>query len=147
MTSADKWHHRFLAVAKEISTWSKDPSTKVGALLVSPNRRVLIPGYNGFPASVPDRQEYLSSREIKLPLTIHAELNAILTAARDLTGYTCYTYPVPPCPQCLATLVQSKVSKVVTLKPTKEFSDRWNLYSAAYIELLTHISIHYLSEN
>ena len=49
-----KWDERFLRMAKEVSTWSKDPSTKVGAVGVDINRRIKCTGYNGFPRSIRD---------------------------------------------------------------------------------------------
>ena len=68
----DKWDYRFIKLAKEISFWSKDPSTKVGAIAVT-NRRIIATGYNGFPKDIDDSDKRLNDREIKLSYMIHAE--------------------------------------------------------------------------
>ena len=51
----DKWDHRFLALAEHISHWSKDPSTKVGAVITHRSKRVVSMGFNGLPAGVAPR--------------------------------------------------------------------------------------------
>ena len=61
----DKWDHRFLALAEHISHWSKDPSTKVGAVITHRSKRVVSMGFNGLPAGVEDTEERLTNREIK----------------------------------------------------------------------------------
>ena len=61
----DKWKKRFIQLSKEISTWSKDPSTKVGALIISEDRNIVSTGYNGFPRGIEDTEERLNNRELK----------------------------------------------------------------------------------
>jgi dCMP deaminase len=95
---SDKWDMRFLALAAHISSWSKDPSSQVGAVITDGNRIVSL-GYNGFAAKVKDAEERLGDRETKLQLTIHAEENAMIFAKRDLRGCTVYVTH-PPCPRC-----------------------------------------------
>jgi len=108
----DKWHERFLSMAELVGSWSKDPSTKVGAVIVRPDRTIASMGYNGFPRGVKD--EYLD-REHKLLRTVHAEMNAILSAREPFTeyGYTLYVSPLFPCANCAAAIIQSGVSAVV----------------------------------
>ena len=112
MTS-DKWDRRFLELARTVASWSKDPSTQVGAVLVSPDRALVILGYNGFPRGVEDDPACLFDRDTKLAMTIHAEENAILVAQRNLQGFTLYVWPIPPCSTCAAKIVQVGISRVV----------------------------------
>jgi dCMP deaminase len=90
--SSQKWHNRFLDLAKFISGWSKDPSTKVGAVIVDKNKRIVSVGYNGFPKDVKDDNR-LYDRESKYLIIIHAEINAILFANKSLDDCILYTYP------------------------------------------------------
>ena len=73
-------------------------------------------GYNGFPRGVGDFPELYEDREIKLMRTIHAEVNAIITARRDLTGCTLYVSPLHPCSNCAAIIVQSGIKRIVHKK-------------------------------
>jgi dCMP deaminase len=105
-----KWDERFLSLAELVGSWSKDPSTKVGAAIIRPDRTIASLGYNGFPRGVSD--EYLD-REHKLLRTVHAEMNAILSAREPLNGCTLYVSPLFPCANCAAAIIQSGVSAVV----------------------------------
>lgn len=121
-----KWDRRFLRLAREVALWSKDPSTKVGAVIVDPNtRRVLGLGYNGLPAGVNDTHDRLNDRALKYAMTVHAELNAILNAVASVRGATLYTWPLPPCSNCMAAAIQSGILKVVSIHPSDEHLDRW----------------------
>ena len=71
-------------------------------------------GFNGLPRGVPDDVELLRERDRKLAVIIHAEVNALLFARRDVTGHTLYTWPLPPCSNCAALIVQSGVTRVVS---------------------------------
>ena len=77
----DKWDKRFLELAKHISLWSKDPSTKVGCVVVGEDREIRSTGFNGFPRGIEDDHGRLSDRAQKYPLICHAEENAIMHAA------------------------------------------------------------------
>ena len=118
-----KWDTRFLGLAAHISSWSKDPSSQVGAVITDGNRIISL-GYNGFAAGVNDTSERLEDRHCKLNLTIHAEENAMIFAKRDLTGCTVYVTH-PPCPRCASKLVQEEVSRIVFLSPSDDFLSRW----------------------
>lgn len=109
----EKWDKRFLSLAQNVSTWSKDPSTKVGAVIVDDKRRIVSVGYNGFAAKVDDIEERYNDRSIKYEMIIHGEINAILFANRDLSGCTLYTYPFMPCSRCAAIVIQSGINRVV----------------------------------
>jgi dCMP deaminase len=116
-----EWDARFMKLALEVSDWSKDPKRHVGAVVVSPDKRQFSVGYNGFPQGVADLKDRLTSEE-KNELMVHAELNALLNARRDLTGWTLYT-TFPPCLDCAKAIAQSGVKRVVALKA--DCSDSW----------------------
>ena len=83
-----KWELRYLEMAKLVSTWSKDPSTKVGAVIVDSDNTVISVGFNGLPRRIQDTDQRLNNRDIKLKMIIHAEINAIITAKRPLNETT-----------------------------------------------------------
>ncbi|MBF0470957.1 MAG: dCMP deaminase family protein [Gammaproteobacteria bacterium] len=118
-----KWDTRFLGLAAHISSWSKDPSSQVGAVITEGNRIVAL-GYNGFAAGVNDTPERLQDRACKLNLTIHAEENAMIFAKRDLSGCTVYVTH-PPCPRCASKLIQEEVARIVSIQPSSDFLSRW----------------------
>ncbi len=119
------WDQRFLDLAAHVATWSKDPSTQVGCVIVRPDKTVASLGYNGFPRGVQDNSFRLTDRTIKLAYTVHSEPNAIAAAREPLHGYTCYTYPFPPCSNCAGLLVQSGIARVVAPWPTAAQLERW----------------------
>lgn len=108
----EKWDLRFLKLADEISTWSKDPSTKVGAVITDGNLLVSV-GYNGLPIGMKD-DERINDREWKYKTIIHGEINAIHHANRSLEGCTLYTVPFMPCSVCASQIIQVGISRVVT---------------------------------
>lgn len=121
----EKWDKRFLEMARLVSTWSKDPSTKVGAVITDGQKKIISLGYNGLPQWVPDDQEILHNREEKYKFIIHAEVNAILqanTSSYDFIAGTIYTYPFLTCPQCAAMIIQAGIMRVVSYKCIE---DRW----------------------
>ena len=122
---SQKWDKRFLRLAAEIACWSKDSSTKVGAVIVDPQRRIVSTGYNGLPAGVDDDPAMLADRDTKLSLTLHAEHNAILFAQRSLADCTLYVWPMPPCAHCAAQIAQVGIARVVSGRPTPEQAERW----------------------
>ena len=110
-----KWDIRFLKLATHISEWSKDPSTKVGCVVVGPDREIRSTGFNGFPRGIQDSDDRLTNRDLKYPLICHAEENAIMHAARiglALKGCTAYV-TWPPCTRCARSLIQAGVSEIV----------------------------------
>lgn len=139
-----KWDLRFLRIAEEVRLWSKDPGTKVGCVLVN-ERRILSTGYNGFPATISDDLERYIDRDFKLSITVHAEANAILNAAKNGTkveGSTLYV-TFPPCSQCASAVIQAGVAKVVCPDPASA-PERWrsnfiaanNLFYEAGVQVL-----------
>lgn len=116
------WDKRFLELAHVISTWSKDISTKVGAVIVRQDKTIASVGYNGFARGVRDDQSLLENRTLKLLRTIHAEENAILHARERLDGYTLYVTPLHPCGTCAAKIIQVGITRIVTIPAHVE---RW----------------------
>lgn len=116
-----KWDHRFLDMAKLVAEWSKDSSTRVGCCLVDQKNRVISLGFNGSPHGVTDHH---ITRDEKIARTLHAEMNAVLFAARDMAGATAYVTH-PPCSSCAAVLVQKEIARVVFPKPSEDFLSRW----------------------
>ena len=108
------WHLRFLDLAKLVSTWSQDPSTKVGSVITDSDNRIVSIGYNGFPKGIKD-DERLDNRDLKYKMVLHAEENAILFAKQSLVGCTIYTYPLLPCSNCAARLIQTGIKRVVSV--------------------------------
>ena len=115
------WDKRFIEQAKLIASWSKDPSTKCGCVIVDKYHRVIGQGYNGFPSGFPDDFDLWNNRETKLDLVIHAEENAILFSKRDLVGCTIYTVPMPPCSRCAGKIAQAGIRRVVAPRASKEY--------------------------
>lgn len=119
------WHSRFLDMAALVSSWSKDPSTKVGAVIVDDSNRVVSLGYNGFPRGVLDTPERLLDRETKYAMTLHAEENALLLSPRSVAGCTVYATHCP-CASCAAKIIQAGVRRVISPVPSEEFLSRWS---------------------
>ncbi len=115
----NKWDRRFLLLAKQISTWSKDPSTQVGAVLVRPNKTICSVGFNGFPAGFNDSPKLYNDRELKYKAVKHAEENAILFSSEPIDGYTMYVYPLAPCSLCAGDMAQKSIGRVVTMLSEK----------------------------
>lgn len=119
----NKWDIRFMELAKFISSWSKDPSTKVGAVIIDSNHRIVSVGFNGYPQHIPD--DDLHDRERKYAKIIHAEMNALLFAQRNLEQCEIFVYPMAPCSQCASAIIQSGIHRVVTIKATEKQYERW----------------------
>ena len=120
-----KWDKRFIALARHISQWSKDPSTKVGCVVVGEDRQIMSTGFNGFPRGIED-DERLSDRSKKYPLICHAEENAIMQAARvgvSLRGCTVFV-TWSPCSRCTRSMIQAGITKIV-FPDDQDIPERW----------------------
>jgi len=121
----NKWDTRFLDLAKLVSTWSKDPSTQVGAVIIRPNKTIVSTGFNGFPQKMEDNATLYLTREEKYSRIIHAEINALLFATDSIKDCTLYTFPFAPCDRCCVQMIQAGITKIVAPKATKEQLERW----------------------
>jgi dCMP deaminase len=102
----DHWDERYLGIAKQVSKWSKDHSTKVGAVIADANRRVVALGFNGFPKKVCDSTDRISERDKKYKMVVHAEANVALIAGPGAYGGTVYVYGAPVCSHCAGILIR-----------------------------------------
>ena len=117
-----KWNMRFLQMAQLISKWSKDSHTKVGCVIVAPDKTILSVGYNGFPRGVDDTKPSRQKRPTKYEFYVCAEANALLNAGKNgtnLAGGILYV-TMPPCTRCTGLIIQSGIREVIYLEPEIE---------------------------
>ena len=110
------WDEYFMGLAHLSALRSKDPSTQVGACIVSEDKKVVGIGYNGFPRGCSD-DEFPWERDggfidTKYAYVVHAELNAILNSNQDLRGCTVYV-SLFPCNECAKAIIQSGITRIV----------------------------------
>lgn len=138
----------FMNVALAISEKSKDPSTKVGAVLVKPDMKVASLGFNGFPRRMPDNPEYLSNpefRDQKLKRMVHAEINAIhLSESATTEGYH-LVVTRHPCGDCALQIACTGITDVWYLR-NEDYENRWveSINDAKQIFEETGIRTHYI---
>ena len=153
-----KWDNRFMRLAREISTWSKDPSTCIGAVIVNDEHRILATGYNGFPRGIADTEERLNDREQKYPLIVHGEMNALLGALYNgvsVKGATLYVWGLPVCAECTKNVIQSGIARVVITyheHSPEKWQTQWNnlskpMYQEAGVSLSYMNELHCAFEN
>jgi dCMP deaminase len=114
-----------LDLADLVATRSRDPNTKVGAVILRPDNTIAAAGYNGFPRGTYDDDEIYADKTRKLLRVVHAELNAILTSREPLHGYTLYVSPLHPCSQCAAAIIQSGIKTVIARTDPSRESTTW----------------------
>lgn len=119
-----KWDLRFLELAKLVSTWSKDPSTKAGAVITK-GRDVISLGFNGFPSPMEDKPEWYANRDEKYSRVVHCEVNALIKSKRDVGGCTLYTWPFACCDRCVVQMAQAGIGAFVFPAPTADALVRW----------------------
>ena len=120
------WDKRYLGLAKEVSTWSKDPSSKIGAVAIGSKGQVLAQGYNGFPRGIYDGDIRYNNREIKYQYIVHAEQNVIYNATYNgvsLDGATLYVWGLPVCSECAKGVVQVGIKRVIM--PVADYPATW----------------------
>jgi dCMP deaminase len=113
------WDDYFMGIALLSAQRSKDPNTQVGACVVSPNKRIIGIGYNGFPAGCSDDVLPWSREgdflDTKYPYVCHAELNAVINSREtNLQGCTLYV-ALFPCNECAKIVIQSGIKEIVYL--------------------------------
>jgi dCMP deaminase len=142
-----KWDRRFLALAQQVASWSKDPSTKTGAVIVRPDNSIASLGYNGFPKRTSDAPEQYENRELKYSKIVHCEMNALLSARERVDGYTLYTWPFLTCDRCAAHVIQAGIGRVVAPECPDHLKERWAAtfekakayYAEAGIQVVTYV--------
>lgn len=119
------WQERFSKLADMVSGWSKDPSTKVGAVIVAPNKTIVSVGFNGAPAGFDD-DWVLETRERKLLYTMHAEANAIWFSDKSKLAGSSIFVTHPPCKDCADKIIDAGILEVYYTSPDQKFFQRWN---------------------
>lgn len=115
--TALKWKRRYLRLAREIRTWSKDPSKQIGAIIVNDSGRVISQGYNGFPADVQDDPALLNDKVKKRELMVHAEANTIYNVVgASAAGCTMFVSGLPVCHECAGLIIRAGIKKVIADK-------------------------------
>lgn len=137
---SSKWQARFLALTKEVASWSKD-STQVGAVIVRPDRTVASVGFNGFPRGVDDSMDRINNRSTKLLFTLHAELNAILASKEPLIGYSLFVWPFQPCAQCASAIIQSGIKEVYCPYNDHLAQERWRESFIAALQMFDEAGV------
>lgn len=136
------WDNYFMMLAQAVSVKSKDPRTQVGCVIVDNDNRIISTGFNGFPVGIQD-DDRLVDRDTKLELIIHAEVNALTFARRDLTGCTLYVWPIPPCSRCAVQIIQAGIKRVVSPKAT----GTWRLSCNVGNDLFKEAGVEYVEYN
>lgn len=142
------WTDYFLAMAHLVASKSKDPSTKVGCVVITEDKVVAATGYNGLPRGVEDKAERME-RPTKYLWTSHAEENAVAQAARvgmKLKGGTAFVTHMP-CSRCARTLIQAGIERVIidrgtTSMPQEEFDVAQQMFKEAGVDVAQIVEFH-----
>lgn len=118
----DKWDIRYFSLALEIATWSKDPSKQVGAICVSPDKRGIVCGYNGFPRNITDSEKLLKDKKLKNKLMVHAEANCVVNSRTLLVNWTMHVTKAP-CTECAKLMINAGIKRVVCPSPGGSWKD------------------------
>ncbi len=122
----DKWVKRYIRLAKEVSTWSRDPSRKIGAVAIGNKGQVLAQGFNGFPRNILDDYR-LDIREEKYKYVVHAEMNCIYNATYNgisLDGAKMFVWGLPVCSECSKGIIQVGIKRVYW-SAAEKIEDKW----------------------
>lgn len=111
-SNQQSWDQYFMKIAETVAEKSKDPSSKMGCVIVDRNKRVVSLGYNGLIQGADESIMTLSERPMKYYFVIHSEMNALLFAHQDLAGCTVYNR-IATCDNCLKYCLQAGVTRFV----------------------------------
>lgn len=128
MDLMSNWPKRYMSLAKEVASWSKDPSTKVGAVAVGSKGQVLSQGYNGFPRGIADSEHRYQIKVEKYKYVVHAEMNCIYNATYNgvsLDGADMYIYGLPVCSECAKGIIQVGVKKIFVSEECITAQPKW----------------------
>jgi len=141
----DTWDIRYLSLAEQVASWSKDPRTQVGAVIVGSKKQILSQGYNGFPRGIEDSEDRLNDRPTKLKLVVHAEMNCIYNASfsgASLQHSTLYVWGLPVCSECAKGVIQVGVKKVFMCHPV-DIDDKWKQSSEDTFAMFKEAKVEY----
>jgi dCMP deaminase len=139
-TRRRKWDQRLVKLAREVASWSKDPSTKVGCVIRGDNPRHVAVGYNGFPRGIEDTPERLSDRGTKNLLMQHAERSALDNATFDTAGATLVTTFFPCC-DCAKSIVSKEIKSVVVASTGLPEHEPWSSQAKQSREILIEAGV------
>ena len=113
------WDQMFMGVALLVANRSKDPSTQVGSVIVSPDNKIVSTGYNGLPNGCSD-DEFPWEREgdfldVKYTYITHSEINCIINSYGNLRNHRLYV-TLFPCSECAKVVIQSGIKEVIYLE-------------------------------
>lgn len=130
------WHEYFFNIMKAAAMRSKDPNTKVGAVIVNSDKKIVGIGYNGFPPGIAD----LASRwekPNKYIYTVHAELNAIFNSNEKVKGCEIYL-PIWPCTDCAKNLIAAGITKIHVLSDYYKNEKTEEMLNECQIPIINH---------
>lgn len=142
-----KWKTRILELATLVASWSKDTSTKVGAVIMTNNGRPISFGYNGFPQGVDDTIAERSVRPLKYKWTAHAEKNAIdLASKSDLSDCIMFV-TFSPCSVCAQSIIQKEIKTIVVDSrfTAEKMPEHWQEDMKIAVEMLTEAGVQILT--
>lgn len=140
----NKWDKRYLKIAKVAASWSKDPSKKIGAVIVGDKGQIISQGYNGFPRGIIDYTHRYADKETKYKYIVHAEANAIYNAIHNgasTQNTTIYITGLPVCHECAKALIQVGIIRVVM--DTKPEDTNWKESGNMALNLFEEAGVSY----
>ena len=137
MPNQSKWDNLFLKMAMEVSSMSKDKSTKVGSIIVSPDHTKISFGYNGMVAGIEETDDMWNIRDVKMIEVLHSEENNLLNCPFNVQGCTIYITH-QPCTKCIIKLAQAKIKRIVYINKYDrlEHLDVWKKYARLFNEVI-----------
>jgi dCMP deaminase len=142
----DKWSERYLDLARAVSTWSKDPSTKIGAVAVGSHGQIISQGYNGFPRGIEDTSERLEVKEEKYKYVVHGEMNCIYNSCLNglsLKDTTLYVSGLPVCSECAKGIIQVGISTVITQYDKEKVNPNWAQSNLLTKQMFNEANVNY----
>lgn len=137
---------KFIPTATAAAGYSKDPSTKVGAIAIDDDHNIRAQGYNGLPRGVRDLESRLNDRPTKYAMTVHAEANLVATAARTgvkLRGCSVILTSLHPCSSCAGLLIQAGIKRIFA--PDTVENARWDVSSEIALKMFEEAGVDVLT--
>lgn len=143
-----KWAARMLRMAKEVASWSKDTSTKVGAVITTQDGSPVSWGFNGMPMGIDDTVAERNERPTKYKWYCHAERNAMDLAPQPLDGCVMFV-TFSPCSNCAQSIIQRKIKTLVVDSDytADKMPERWQEDMKVATEMLTEAGIEIIASS
>jgi len=144
-----KWDIRFMKLAFETASWSKDLRTKVGSVIVRDKNPISM-GFNGLPVNCNDEIKERFEPPQKYLWTIHSEANSLVQAAKHghkTEGCTMYV-TLFPCANCAGLIVNAGIKKIFCENKPDFSNERWGENWKVSLTILTegNVEIEYLNQ-